>query len=174
MHREAASYSADERLADGCRVEIRALRPDDRSAFLAAIGQTSAESLYSRFFGVRRAFTEQEMAFFLDVDFVTHVALVAVVEEGGRRVIAGGGRYMLVQPGKAEMAFAVVDKYQNKGIGTALLRHLVAVARKAALQQLIAEVLPENLPMLKLIEKTGLRITKKRDAGALHVTLDLA
>jgi RimJ/RimL family protein N-acetyltransferase len=55
-----------------------------------------------------------------------------------------------------------------------LLRHLVAVARKAALQQLIAEVLPENLPMLKLIEKTGLRITKKRDAGALHVTLDLA
>jgi RimJ/RimL family protein N-acetyltransferase len=169
-----ASYSAHEVLADGCRVEIRALRPDDRAALLAAIEQTSAQSLYKRFFGVRRAFTEKEIAFFLNLDFVSQVALVAVIEDGGSPVIAGGTRYIVVQPGKAEVAFAVVDKYQRKGIGAALLRHLVAIARKAGIQQLIAEVLPDNAPMLKVFEKSGLSLTTKRESGVLHVSLDLA
>jgi RimJ/RimL family protein N-acetyltransferase len=170
---EAGSFSAHEMLADGCRIEIRALRPDDRPALLAAIEQISTQSLYRRFFGVRRAFTEQEMAFFLKVDFVSHVALVAVAGESGCPVIAGGGRYIVVQPGTAELAFAVVDKYQRKGIAAALLRHLVAIARKAGLRRLIAEVLPDNLPMLKLFEKSGLTLSTKRDSGVLHVSLDL-
>ena len=67
----------------------------------------------------------------MDVDFVDHVALVAVVEEDGRPMIAGGGRYVVVQPGQAELAFAVVDEYQGQRIGAALLRHLVAIARAA-------------------------------------------
>jgi RimJ/RimL family protein N-acetyltransferase len=173
MH-ATGSYSVHEVLADGCRVEIRVLRPDDRAALLAAIEQTSSQSLYSRFFGVRRAFTEQEITFFLNLDFVSHVALVAVVDEGNCPVIAGGGRYIVVQPGKAEVAFAVVDKYQRKGIGAALMRHLVAIARIAGLQELIAEVLPDNLPMLKVFEKSGLNLTTKRESGVLHVSLDLA
>jgi GNAT superfamily N-acetyltransferase len=50
--------------------------------------------------------------------------LVAVVEEEGRRVIEGGGRYIVVQPGRAEVAFAVVDQYQGQGIGAALMGNL--------------------------------------------------
>jgi GNAT superfamily N-acetyltransferase len=114
---QAAKYSVIEVLRAGRRVEIRALRPEDRSDLLAAVGRTSAESLYRRFFGVRRGFSEQEVEFFLNVDFANHVALVAVVEESGLPVIAGGGRYIVLQPGKAEVAFAVVDQYQGKGIG---------------------------------------------------------
>ena len=69
--------SAIEALRDGCRVEIRALRPDDRADLIAAVGRTSAQSLYRRFFGLKRSFTEQEVAFFVNVDFVNHVALIA-------------------------------------------------------------------------------------------------
>jgi GNAT superfamily N-acetyltransferase len=68
----------------------------------------------------------------VNVDFTDHVALVAVVKEGGRRMIIGGGRYIVVRPGTAELAFAVVDKYQGRGIGAALMRHLAALARDAA------------------------------------------
>ena len=125
MH-QAAEYSAVEALADGRHVEIRALKPDDRDALLAAVGRTSAQSLYHRFFGARRGFTEQEIAFFVDVDFENHVALVASVEEDRRPVIAGGARYVAVAPGKVEVAFAVIDQYQGRGIGAALMRHLVA------------------------------------------------
>ncbi len=128
---EPANYSVFETLRDGRRVEIRALRPDDRADLIAAVDRSSGQSLYRRFFAVRRSFTESEIDFFLNVDFVNHVALAAIVEEGGRPVIAGSGRYVLVQPGKAEVAFAVVDQYQAQGIGAALMHHLAAIALSA-------------------------------------------
>ena len=170
---DAARYSAIETLRDGRRVEIRALRPQDRSDLVAAIGRSSVQSLYRRFFVVRRGFSEQETDYFVNVDFVDHVALVAVVDEDGRAAIVGGGRYVLVQPGKAEVAFAVIDDYQGQGVGSALMRHLAAISREAGLQELVAEVLPENMPMLKLFEKCGCRMDTRREAQVVHVTLGL-
>jgi hypothetical protein len=84
---ELASFLTAERLRDGRRVEIRALRPDDQADLVAAIRQTSPQSLYRRFFVPRRSFTPEEIAFFVHVDFVDHVALVAVMDEGGRRAV---------------------------------------------------------------------------------------
>jgi hypothetical protein len=98
----AATYSAIETLRDGHRVDIRAQRPDDRAELLAAIGRVSPQSLYRRFFAVKRGLTEQEVAYFLNIDFVDHVALVAVVEEAGRPVIVVGARYIVIEPGSAE------------------------------------------------------------------------
>jgi GNAT superfamily N-acetyltransferase len=169
-----AKYSEIETLRDGRRVEIRALTPDDEAGLVAAVARTSAESLRRRFFVPKRIFTDRETAFFLKVDFVNHVSLVAVVEEGGRPMIAGGGRYIVVRPGEAEIAFAVVDRYQGQGVGGALMRHLIIISRAAGLQKLIAEVLAENRPMLRLLEKTGLRMSTRREAEVLHVTLQLS
>ena len=122
---DPASFSKVEAMRDGRRVEIRALRPEDRDDLLAAVSQIGTDSLYRRFFAVKRQFSEKETEFFVNVDFVNHVALVAVVEEDGKPVIAAGGRYIVVNPGQAEVAFAVVDKYQGQGLGTTLMRHLV-------------------------------------------------
>ena len=161
-------------MRDGRPVEIRAVRPDDRAGLAAAVARVSTESLYRRFFAVKRSFTEQETAYFVDVDFVNHVALVAVVEEDGQPMIAGGGRYVVVQPGQAEVAFAVVDQYQGQRIGAALMRHLAAIARAAGLEELIAEVLPDNVPMLKVFEKSGLPPVTRRESGIVHVRLRLS
>jgi GNAT superfamily N-acetyltransferase len=170
---DAANYSEFETLRRGRRIEIRALRPDDRTGLAAAVARSSSESLYRRFFSVKRNFTESEIDFFLNVDFVNHVALVAVVEENGRAAIAGGARYVVVQPGTAEMAFAVVDEYQGQGIGALLMRHLAAIATRAALRTLIAEVLPDNMPMLKVFEKSGFPRSVRHEAQVVHVSLDL-
>jgi RimJ/RimL family protein N-acetyltransferase len=170
---DAANYSAVETLRDGRRVEIRAFRPTDRADLESAVARTSNQSLYLRFFTVTRRFSERERDFFLNVDFVDHVALMAWAEEAGRKVIIGGGRYVVVQPGKAEVAFVVIDQYQGQGLGVALVRHLAAVARAAGLQDLIAEVLPENQAMLKVFRKSGLYMTTTRDAEVVHVTLQL-
>ena len=167
-------YSAIETLSDGCRVEIRALRPDDRADLIAAVGRTSDRSLYRRFFGLKRSFTDQEAAFFVNVDFVNHVAIIALIAEEGRSVIAGGGRYIVVQPGQAEVAFVVVDEYQRRGIGRALMRHLTNIARAAGLGTLIAEVLPENIPMLQLFKTSGLELSTRREGQAVHVTICLS
>ena len=170
---EGATYSAVEVLRDKRRVEIRALRPDDRADLLAAVGRTSEQSLYRRFFAMKGSFTEPEIAFFLNIDFVNHVALVAVLEDLGRPRIVGGGRYIVVQPGRAEVAFVVVDECQGQGIGSALLRHLAILARGAGIDELIAEVLPDNTSMLKVFEKSGFRLSTRRESQVVHVTLHL-
>jgi GNAT superfamily N-acetyltransferase len=166
-------YSAIEVLRDGCRVEIRALRPDDRADLLAAIGRASPRSLYRRFFGLKRSFTDEETAFFVNVDFVHQVALVALIDERGRSVLAGGGRYIVVQPEQAEVAFVVVDEYQGHGIGGSLMRHLASIARAAGLRTLIAEVLPENAPMLQLFKASGLPLSMRREDQVVHITISL-
>ena len=171
---KAEAYSADERLRDGSTIEIRALRPSDRDDMLAAIGRTSAQSLQRRFFVPKRGFSENEISFFLNIDFNDHVALVAQIEEDGRPVIAGGGRYVVVKPGEAELAFVVVDAYQGRGIATLLMRHLVAIAREAGLEQLMADVLPENAAMLKVFSAFGFHVTKGSDPQVRHLVLQLA
>jgi GNAT superfamily N-acetyltransferase len=168
---EAAKYSAIDALRDGRRVEIRALRQDDRADLLAAVARIGTQSLARRFFGLKRSFSEPEIAYFVNVDFVNHVALVAVVEEGGRPVIIGGGRYIVLQPGQAEVAFAVVDEYQRQGVGAILMRHLAALARAAGLRELIAEVLTDNTGMLKVFEKSGFPLHMKRSPGVVHIAL---
>jgi len=167
----AANYSTVERLRDGGQIEIRAFKPDDRVDLLSAVDRTSALSLYRRFFTVKRSFTERELAFFLNVDFVNHVALVARAQEAGRSVMVGSGRYVVVQPGQAEVAFVVVDQYQGRGVGTALVRHLATIARAAGLQELVAEVLSDNTSMLKVFEKSGLRMTTTHESEIVHVVL---
>jgi RimJ/RimL family protein N-acetyltransferase len=169
----AADYSAIEHLRDGRPIEIRALRPGDRDEMLVAIGRTSTQSIQRRFFAPKKGFSEREMAFFLDIDFENHVALVAQIDEDGRRAIAGGGRYIVVRPGQAEIAFVVVDAYQGQGIGTILMRHLSVLARDGGLKELIAEVLPENAPMLKVFKKFGFRQDTKHAPQIVHLALQL-
>ena len=171
---QARDYAATETLRNGRTVEIRALRPEDRAGLLAAVSRTSEQSLYRRFFAFKRSFTDQEVDFYVNVDFVSHVALVAVLKEDGQPVIVGGARYIVGPPGQAEVAFAVDDAHQGKGIGAALLRHLVALARNAGLSTLIADVLPDNTAMLKVFGTSGLGITTRREPDATHVVLQLS
>jgi GNAT superfamily N-acetyltransferase len=168
---EVASYFMLEHLRDGRPVTIRALHPDDRLEMLAAIGRTSSQSLQRRFFVAKRGFSEKEIEFFVDIDFDKHVALVALVDEGGQSSIVGGARYVVIGSGRAEIAFVVVDAYHGWGIGTILMRHLAALARDAGVAELIAEVLPENIAMLKLLGK--FRFQPTRASGVIHCSLKL-
>ena len=168
-----ANYSAHEYLRDGRPVEIRALRPDDEPDMLAAIDRTGAESLQRRFFVTKRGFSEKEKAFFMNIDFVDHVALVAVIDEGGRPAIVGGSRYVVTDAGVAEVAFVVIDSCQGQGIGALLTRHLTGLARAAGLKELVADVLPGNVAMRKVLEKFGFRTARSMDPQVVHLTLPL-
>lgn len=140
---------------------------------LAAVERTSAESLHRRFFVAKRHFSEAEHAFFMNPDFKEHVALVAIATEHDRPIIIGGGRYVVFEPGRAELAFAVVDEWQGHGVGTLLMRHLAKIARDAGLEELVAEVLPENAAMLRVFGKFGFKPASRRDPQTVHLVLQL-
>lgn len=78
-----------------------------------------------------------------------------------------------MQPGKAEVAFAVIDEYQGQGIGVALMRHLAEIAREAGLRELVADVLIENGAMLKVFERSGFPVTTRRESDVVHVSIRL-
>ena len=170
---DAATYAATERLRNGATLQVRALRLDDRAEMLAAVGRFSKQTLYRRFFAPKRSFSEREIEFFLNVDFVGHVALVAVLSEDGRQVIAGGARYIVSQPGHAEVAFAIDDPHQKLGIATHLINHLIRIARRrgtrgvrgrgAAREYAHAEGLRTLWPCYDDAQRTGCR---PRDAGS--------
>jgi RimJ/RimL family protein N-acetyltransferase len=170
---DPGSYSVVETLRNGRQIEIRAQRPEDRNALEAAIARMSDESLYRRFFAARRHFSEKEAEYFLNIDFINHVALVAVEYENNERAIVGAARYIVVEPSSAEVAFGVVDEYQGLGTGSALMQHLLSIAQQAGLNKLIAEVLVSNAAMLKVFEKSGLQMSKRREGPVCHVTLSL-
>jgi RimJ/RimL family protein N-acetyltransferase len=109
----------------------------------------------------------------MNIDFANHVALIALAEEDGRSVIIGGGRYIVTEPGKAEIAFVMIDDYQGKGIGTLLMRHLAIIARQAGLKELVAEVLPENAAMRKVFGKFGFEARRAEDPQVIHLVLVL-
>jgi GNAT superfamily N-acetyltransferase len=73
----------------------------------------------------------------------------------------------------ARFVNVVVDHYQGQGVGAALMRHLAMIARDAGLKELIAEVLADNISMLKVFAKSGLRVDATREAGVVHVALHL-
>jgi ribosomal protein S18 acetylase RimI-like enzyme len=170
---DPGGYTVVERLRDGRNIDIRALHRADRDDMLAAVGRTSGSSLQRRFFGVKRGFSDAETAFFMDIDFDKHVALVAQLTEDAQPAIIGGGRYVLVKDGEAELAFLVIDAYQGQGIGRLLMKHLIAIAREKGLRTLTAEVLPENAAMLRLFRDFGFKTVPRRDFSAVHLVLDL-
>ncbi len=136
---------------------------------VAAVGRLSSEALCRRFFAPKRSFNEREIEFFLNVDFTNYVALIAVLAESGQPMIVGGARYVS-SPGCAEVAFAIDDPHQKLGIAT----HLIRIARAAGLETFVAEVLPEDLPMLKVFQRCGLAVTTRSERGVVHVTLALS
>jgi RimJ/RimL family protein N-acetyltransferase len=170
-----ADYGATERLRDGRTLHIRAVRPTDRDALLAAFERTSSETRYRRFFGPKKTITAPELDRATHVDFINEVALVALLdEEDGSQTLAGSARYVVTEPGRAEVAFTVDDQHQNLGIGTRLMRHLARIADEAGLQELHAEVLADNTPMLKVFEHAGLEMHVHHHAGIANVRLDLS
>lgn len=166
-----SGYSAFETLRDGRSVQIRALRADDRNAMLGAVGRMGQQSRYFRFFGPKKAFTEREIAYFTDLDFVSHVALVAELTEQGRQLIVGGARYIVTRPGHAEIALGVDDAHHGLGVASLLVGHLISIARTAGIAELEAEVLPGNAPMLRVFRRLGSAVTIASQADVVHVSI---
>jgi hypothetical protein len=116
---DALSYSATEVLRDGTTMVIRAIRPDDKQRLLQHCRGLSAQSVYYRFFGIKRSLTECDLSRLTELDFSNHVGLAAAVETEQDERFIGVGRYIRSEnQSRAEVAFAVL--MNTKATGSAL------------------------------------------------------
>jgi GNAT superfamily N-acetyltransferase len=175
---EASEYLVREKLRDDSTIAIRAIRADDQERFAHAFAQfaTSPDSVRFRFHGFKRSLSEREATDMTAVDFVNHVALVATFEIDTEQPLIGVGRYIVCgdsRKHRAEIAFAVLNKYQGKGIGALLLQHLAIIGKSQGVCEFVADVLSDNKPMLSVLEHSGFDIRRSREGGVERLVLIL-
>jgi RimJ/RimL family protein N-acetyltransferase len=144
-------------LADGTRLELRAISPDDRDRLAAVFARLSPQSRYRRFLSPKPELTPRELSYLTDTDHVHHVAIAAIAERDDS--IAGVGRYAeyTSQPGVADIAVVVADDLHAIGIGTALATRTVQHAHTNGLTLLTATTHWENRPARALLRRLGFR-----------------
>jgi len=172
-------------LRDGQRITIRAIDPADKQRLAQSFERLSQRSIYLRFLGPKKKLSPWELVYLTEIDFVSHVALVATVDHRGSERIVGVVRYVLQEGTRsaipqgerpslsAELALIVADEYQGRGIGGSLLREIIGLARGSGVKELQSLQLAENDRMLRLLDSCGLRLRRERDRGLLHVFLEL-
>lgn len=143
-----------ETLRDRSQVLIRPLAPTDRAAELAFVEGLTEEARRYRFLGTMDTASERLLDTLTEVDQVHDVAFAAVVPDDGHERIVGVSRYGLNGDG-CECAVTVSDDWQDKGLGTALMRHLIEVARARGMHRMYSVDSAENLRMRDLARFLG-------------------
>jgi GNAT superfamily N-acetyltransferase len=158
---------------DGSRLVVRPVRPDDRALLLAGFERLGPESRYRRFLSPMPELTEDAVTYLTDVDHHDHEALAAIDPTTGDGV--GVARFVRCagRPDTAEAAVAVIDDWQGRGVGTALLDLLAQRARAEGIVRFTALLLAQNREMLELLEALGPVRVVDRQTGTIEIEAEL-
>jgi acetyl coenzyme A synthetase (ADP forming)-like protein len=163
-------WESDVVLADGGTARMRPSRPDDEPALLALYERLSDDSIYLRFFSPVPRPTAVQLERLTSVDYVDHMVMVAQV---GSELVAVA-RYDRIEPAEAEVAFAVADDQQRRGLATLLLEHLAVIARANGIATFWADTLPGNSKMLRVFADAGWLAESHLEDGTVRVRFAIA
>ncbi|MFH8716726.1 bifunctional acetate--CoA ligase family protein/GNAT family N-acetyltransferase [Streptomyces zaomyceticus] len=171
-------WEADVVLRDGGTARIRPITADDAGRLVSFYEQVSDESKYYRFFAPYPRLSAKDVHRFTHHDFVDRVGLAATV--GGEFIatvrydrIDDRGLPASAPADEAEVAFLVQDAHQGRGVASALLEHIAAVARERDIRRFAAEVLPANTKMIKVFTDAGYTQKRSFEDGSVRLHLDL-
>src|SRR3954454_8348819 len=140
-------------------IDIRPLGQDDRSALERFFERVSAQARYFRFFAPMPRLTTRTVDMLMDVDGDRHTALAAWRGDD----LIGEARYVAFDEQSAEVAVAVHDTYQRRGIGTGMLARVIVEAAHHGLCRLTASSLFENHGVRRLLMASGFVETSAED-----------
>ena len=172
-------YVAHWTLGDGTPVTIRPIRPEDEPLMVQFHGTLSERSVYLRYFGnltLARRTEHARLTRMCYIDYDREMALVVERNNAAtaERAIVGVGRLIKEHArNEAEWAVVVSDAYQRQGIGSELLRRLLAIARDERLSRISAEILPENYGVRRMAEKLGFHCRSVLSDHVVIAELDL-
>jgi RimJ/RimL family protein N-acetyltransferase len=159
-------------LVDGESLTIRPVAPSDTAALIEMHRGFSKQTVYQRFLAIMPELALLQAARFTHVDGNHRVALV-VQDSAGHLVAVGRYDRMPPDDRRAEVAFVVADRYQHHGLGTTLVRLLMAHAAAAGVETFLADVLTTNFAMHRTFADAGLVAEASYDAGVSHLVMPL-
>ena len=167
MSEYPAEYELDVVLRDGGGARIRPITPDDGELVKQFFEKLGPESRYYRFFRVKNTLEPAEIELFTNVDYGDRMGLIALRD--GEMIALGTYDREPGDPERAEVAFAVVDEEQGRGLGTRLLELLTVYARSHGIKGFRAFVLGENRHMMRVFRNSGYELARTIDSGVFTV-----
>jgi acyl-CoA hydrolase/GNAT superfamily N-acetyltransferase len=160
-------------LEDGTLITFRPIHPTDEPRTRDLFYALSQETVYYRYMSHMKRIPRKQIQNFVYIDHRNEVAIVATLPEAyGEDIIAVGRYYLDPKTNRAEVAFVVRDDWQNRGIGTFMLKHLTNIAKRNAIAGFTAEVLRENRRMQAVFHHSGLKVRSQLVEGVYHFELD--
>lgn len=161
-------------LGDGTTLVIRPIRSEDKSLLLDGFNRLSERSRFFRFFTKLPTLSNDQLHYLTEVDQESHSAWVAGAIEDDRETGVGVVRWIRLrhEPATAEVAITVVDDYQRRGIGRALLYVAAHDALLKGVRTFLAVVLAENRATIAMLGSMGSSSSAYGD-GVLHLTVPL-
>jgi GNAT superfamily N-acetyltransferase len=160
-------------LPDGTQIGFRPVRLTDLEAFKGLLYALSQETMYYRFMAHMRMLPEKQIQDFVFLDHRTEVCIVGTLPEAyGEEIISTGRYYLDPKTNRAEVAFVVRDQWQNRGIGTFMLRWLTTIARANGIAGFTAEVLRDNVRMQSVFQHSEGRVRSRPVDGVQHIEID--
>jgi acetyltransferase len=160
-------------MRNGQVVLLRPIKPEDEPMWLEMFQNLSEESVRYRFFQMLKDTPHAVRVRYCNIDYDREIAIIAELQEEGRRKLLGVARVSIEPDGKTgEMAFVVGDRWQNMGLGTKMVDYALDIAKEMGVEGIYAIMLPDNYRALSLTKKMGFDIEYLND-GTVKGSLNL-
>jgi len=160
-------------LADGERLRIRPIRPEDEPAHERFLERLAPGDVYFRFFSAVRKLSHSQMARYTQIDYDREMAFIAhPVDAPGETL---GVVRVVADPDNRQAEFAIVVRSDRKGrgLGRVLLEKMIRYCRSRGTREMVGQVLGENRRMQQLARELGFELHFDRELGAVRARLPL-
>ena len=168
-HLYPSDFATKQTFKGGVEVSFRAIKPSDEEGMRRLFYRFSDEAVYYRYFSPIKTMPHSRMQTYVNVDYRRALSVVGIANDGH---IVAEGRYAQEHNSLyADLAFVVDEQYQGLGIATYLYRVLIRLAKQRGIKGFSADILAENKRMMKVIEKGGLPVKARLEAGVYQLTI---
>lgn len=167
-------YTSVIELKDGARVTLRPIKPEDEPMWMDLLASCSKETIYSRFRYFFQWASHEVAIRYCYIDYDREIAIVAEVQEEGKRKLIGVGR-LIADPDHetVEYAILITDAWQKRELGRKLTEYCMQVAKKWELKRMVAQTTSDNRPMLAVFQKLGFKINYSNQESTVNVEKDI-
>ncbi len=158
-------FASKIKLRDGTKIILRSIKPEDEMLWLEMFKSFSEESVWYRFFNVIKDTPHKVRTRYCDINYYNEIAIIAELQKKEKKML-GVVRFTLDSDKKSgELAFIVVDQWQDMGLGTKMVEHMLNICRNKKIVSIYSFMLSNNYRGIRFLKKTGFTIVYQEDGN---------